>query len=317
MTRNISREFFNELKEGKFHPVLQTVLEDDTLDLELRGNSVIIYYRGGKMFELFKDGKLTSLDKGWLCAKFCVIEPSLDNLYSYIPLAKQHIDYYLHKKEGKEQNEKQGKSCIEKEIQQLIVRENNYSPAQEHTDFYIIDTEYVASESDARFDIVALQWNSNATEHKLKTMSLVIIEVKYGSGAIKTDKNPGILKHYRDYKNFVDSHHMKEFREEMRKVFWQKVKLGLITIPKNKNWMPDNKEGLKFSDEIKFCVILANNPPKHSALSKELDEMEIEGADMTKCYFFTSSFCGYGLYYKFMKTAKEIKAIADSNKQRK
>ena len=86
-------------------------------------------------------------------------------------------------------------------------------------------------------------------------------------------------------------------------------------IPKAKNWMPNKIEDFKLSDEIKFYVILANYNPESSALSNELNVMEKNG--ITDCLFFTSSFCGYGLYHEFVKTQEEIKAIADQNKQRK
>ena len=65
MARKLSEEFINELKEGKFRPVLQAVLDDDSLDLELRGDCVIIYYRGGKLLTLNSNGTFEALDSNY------------------------------------------------------------------------------------------------------------------------------------------------------------------------------------------------------------------------------------------------------------
>lgn len=54
--RQLSCSFVEELLKGKFNPVLKLVQEDDTIDMEMRGDSIIVYYRGGKLFELFEDG---------------------------------------------------------------------------------------------------------------------------------------------------------------------------------------------------------------------------------------------------------------------
>lgn len=50
--RRISDEFRDELKTGKLKKLLDYVLEDDSLCLELRGEAVNIYYRGGSLFKI-------------------------------------------------------------------------------------------------------------------------------------------------------------------------------------------------------------------------------------------------------------------------
>ena len=52
MCRNISNAFLDDLTKGKLSKVLETIKQDDTLMLELRGNRVITYYRGGKLLEI-------------------------------------------------------------------------------------------------------------------------------------------------------------------------------------------------------------------------------------------------------------------------
>lgn len=304
MARKLSEEFINELKEGKFHSVLQVVLDDNNLDLELRGDRITIYYRGGKLLTLNSNGTFEALDPNYQKSTTALnIVPSLDNLDDYILRAKKIIDYHITHAEKN--------NLGEKDIQQMIVRENNYSPIHKDTDFFIIDTEYEDKTSEGRFDIIALQWNSTNADHRYKKVELAFIEVKQGSGSIKGDS--GLLDHALDYKTFTNANNptFNEFKKDMLSVFKQKVYLGLI--PKAADWTPNAIEDFNLSDETKFYVILANYNPEHSALSDELNAMEEKG--ITDCLFFTSSFCGYGLYQEFIKTQAEIKNIADKNKR--
>ena len=305
MARALKQIFVNELKNGKFQPILQAVLDDDTLDLELRGDRVIIYYRGGKLLTQKEDGTLESLDVNYQKSRFALdIIPSLDNIESYIPQAKQNIDYHvIHEKN----------ILGEKEIQQMIVRENNYSSIHQDTDFFIVDTEYEDKTSEGRFDIIALQWNSTSSAHKQKKVELAFIEVKKGSDSNSINGSSGLLNHILDYKAFANPNNPAfcEFKKDMLSVFMQKVYLGLI--PKAAKWMPNKKEDFNLSEETKFYAILANYNPESSTLSNELNKMEEKG--INDCLFFTSSFCGYGLYQEFIKTQVEIKNIADKNKQ--
>ena len=46
--RQLSPNFLTMLLKGAYYNVLKMVQEDDTVDMEMRGESVIIYYRGGR-----------------------------------------------------------------------------------------------------------------------------------------------------------------------------------------------------------------------------------------------------------------------------
>ena len=60
--RKITKEMLDAFLHGELHPLLEAVKKDDTLDLELRGNSVNIYYRGGSLFKITeKKGNYTVL----------------------------------------------------------------------------------------------------------------------------------------------------------------------------------------------------------------------------------------------------------------
>lgn len=50
--RQISGPMMQALLGGELFPLLQAVQRDDTLDMELRGSAVNIYYRGGSIFKI-------------------------------------------------------------------------------------------------------------------------------------------------------------------------------------------------------------------------------------------------------------------------
>ena len=48
--RQLSQSFLDMFKPtGKYHVITECVKEDPYLDFEMRGNSVMIYYRGGRI----------------------------------------------------------------------------------------------------------------------------------------------------------------------------------------------------------------------------------------------------------------------------
>ena len=51
--RHLNGQFLKEFfKGGKFYEIINMVKTDPSLDVELRGNSVMIYYRGGKLLTI-------------------------------------------------------------------------------------------------------------------------------------------------------------------------------------------------------------------------------------------------------------------------
>jgi hypothetical protein len=180
---------------------------------------------------------------------------------------------------------------LEREYQQLVVRENNYSSISNGTDFFIIDIEYDCS-AHARFDLIAIEWTSERTKRKLfgnYRPKIVIFEMKYGDGALKG--NSGMQKHLVDFHTLIsDTKKVGKFKDEMLCVFKQKRELGIIPclsgVPKtNKN------EVKEFEDEIEMVFLIANHDPDSTKLHAELSS--IQGPDVK---FITSNFMGYGLY---------------------
>ena len=304
--RQLTQTLFNDLKQGSLQSLLKYVREDDTLDLEFRGNSFTIYYRGGALLSV-KDnddnGKYswTGLKKEYIL-KYEQKHKNAENFEEYIPEAKHIIDRYI---------------CTgprnhlgEKEIQQLVVKENNYSPNSQDTDYFIVDMEYEEAGGDGRFDLIALRWDSIGAARKKDVVSLAVIEVKQGYNAVRTSItvkegkqriNPGLKKHQQDFISFIGKESLSSFCEDMVMIFKQKCELGLILAnDKIENIKQDFQ--LRVEGNIDFICLLANYKKASDNLRNELAEME-------SCRFIRSHHMGYGLFADeiFTLTSKDFK----------
>jgi len=140
--RGLSENFKNDLKspEGCMNPFLKRVLEDDTLCLEIRKEEVDIYYRGGLLFEIKKsrEGKYNvGIDKKFISEdntninNINIDEIDKNDYFEWIkaiPYLKSQMDIFFSK------NKK-----LEREIQQLVLRENNNNEFANDTDYYTIN----------------------------------------------------------------------------------------------------------------------------------------------------------------------------------
>jgi hypothetical protein len=201
--------------------------------------------------------------------------------YHYFPVAKQAMDFY-YSSYAKE----------EREYQQLVVRENNYSSIANSTDFFIIDIEY-DNRANARFDLVAMEWPSDPSNRRLQNgfkPKLVIFEMKYGDGAL--NGSSGMLKHRIDFDAFTsDPAVVSAFKDEMLKILEQKRALRLIP-PLQKIEGKGNGNSIKeFAEGLELVFLIANHDPESSGLQTELCTMKD-----SKAKFIASNFCGYGLF---------------------
>ena len=205
--RSISSSFLEQLKTGSLKSITDYVRVDPYLDLELRGNSVIIYYRGGKVLTVDEKAER--------------ILPSIDGLHDYLAHAKHIVDIHESTKNSK---------LVEKEIQQRVVYENNLSVNADKTDYFIADVEWADNDDlGGRIDIVAFRWNH--MEHCKRIVQLTLIEVKQGEDAIRTngENSPGLKKHYDDYLSFKkDQESVNRVAKDMLLVLKQKKELGLV-----------------------------------------------------------------------------------------
>ena len=295
--RSLTKNLFNELKNGKLHTLLEYVQNDDTLDMEFRNNYITIYYRGGNIISVTESKNnddsysytWEGINKDYLKG-YKQKHEDAEQFEEYIPEAKHIIDRYICKIKN---------HLGEKEIQQLIVRENNYSPNSQDTDYFIVDMEYEESQCKGRFDLIALRWNSNTPDRKRNKVSLAVIEVKQGSKSIRTtEKKPGLKSHQNDFNKF---NWTEEIKDDFLQIFKQKCELGLI-LANEKIEGINQYFKLELDNDIDFICLLANYKKASDNLHNELEEMEKKS-----CKFIRSHYMGYGLY------ADEIFTLTSEN----
>lgn len=307
--RAIKTRFLSRL-ETDLSPIIKLILTDKTLDLEFRGNCIIIYYRGSKLAEVSDNGLITCN------MQYCreehskvIPKPQMSHFIENIPFYKYQIDKYLATENKNE----------EKEVEQIIVKENNYSGIANSTDYYILDTEYAYQNGDihARPDLLAIEWKSCQESRKNNSnLTLSFIELKYGDGAV--NGSAGIKKHIEDYLYFC--HHpeiVQSIAEDMAKVFEYKVKLGLIpSFLKRMNWESDSQISIDYN-KPEMLFIFANRDPESDKIKNEISEClkkyrDLENDSLKRIYVVEASSSGYGLYkYDADKTQIRYKTLQE------
>lgn len=291
--RGLTPKFIADIKEAKLKSFLTIVKEDDTLSLEIRENYINIYYRGGNVFKIEpwrRNEYRVLFDMNYCCKRKDII--SQISLYDYekwvdnIPLIKAEMDAYFHKYPK-----------LEREYQQLVLRENNNSSIANDTDYYIADIEYANSENGSRFDLLAVKWLSTSiSRKKADDIRLVLIEKKYGDSALSG--SAGIMKHFEDLHNFLsDARKVEDLYQEVETIFNQKTELGLIS---------DVVKPIKLSkNKPEFILLLANHKPARSVLQRAIQEAINSPyynslKQMIDIKIAKASYMGYGLHCDLM-----------------
>ena len=295
--RKLSDAFMADLlgKDDKLKAFLELVKRDHTLDLEIRNDSINIYYRGGSIALIEReedtgkyshsfDNKNYDKDKKYFKDK---CEFTVDNF----PQRKQAMDDFF---------ARNNKS--EREFQQLIVRENNYSNITSGTDYFIADIEY--AEDDSRSDMIAIKWDSESQEKKYqKNLELALVEVKYGDKALN-NKTSGMKAHLKKA-NAID---IEKLHDDMLVNFNQKIKLGLIPDLKKNNGKDLNTiKSLSKEKRIDFIFILINHDPASKVLRTELENIDENNYQNLRIKVAVSNFMGYGLYKENVYSLQDFK----------
>lgn len=290
--RGLSSQFITDLKNSKLNGFLTRVKEDDTLCLEIRDNYINVYYRGGSIFKIETN---KSEYKVTFDIKFCsrykdkitkILPNNYEKWIDNIPILKAEMDAYFYKHRK-----------LEREYQQLVLRENNNSRIANDTDYYIADIEYANSEHGSQFDLLGVKWLSTvASRKKADDIRLVFMEKKYGDNALTGDS--GIKKHFEDLFNFMsDTSKVENTYKEVETIFNQKVELGLIS---------EISKPIKLSrNKPEFILLIANHKPVKSVLQRELNEVISSPyfkdlKEMVDVKIAKASFMGYGLYSDLM-----------------
>ena len=288
--RLLSDTFMDAPKNGKLQRLLQTVLQDGTLDLQIRENYVNVYYRGGNLIEVRDIG---GQFKPSFDAMYCIENHGLwttfnisalrtvDDYIDNIPLLKREMDHWF-----------MSHQWSEREAQQCMTYENNRSAIARDTDYFIADIEYAAE--GFRFDMIAVKWpSSNHARRSGENLSLAFVEVKYGDGAI--NGNSGIGKHAKDVGDFCsDTKRYQEFCSEMNEVIRQKTELGLLSqiSSKHANGTPATVK-IDHTIPAELIIVLINHKPAKSAVTSALQNNCVANLPVRIA---KASNMGYGLY---------------------
>lgn len=284
--RGLSPDLMAALRDpsGSLHWVLSRVHRDPTLLLEIRGDYVNVYYRGGSLFRICKasSGFEIAFDENYLKGGPSLPLPAASDLPGWqalIPTLKDRMDLWFgaHPK-------------LEREYQQQVVRDNNF-PGENSTDYFICDIEY-DNRKGARFDLLGVRWPStNTARQNGRDLRLAFIEMKVGDGAI--GGSAGLVKHLEDFIAFLSAPGaLSALQAEMLTVFNQKRELGLVPNCKN----PIDS----FAETPEILLLLANHDPAKSALRTEVANAEaaierLRELDV-EVRIINASFCGYAIY---------------------
>lgn len=291
--RRLNSRFMEDLKIGLLSPLKDLVKKDNSLSLEIRNNYINIYYRGGNLLKLseIKEHIYSSFfDVNYVRKKDSFLNGlpqeislvrHLESWLERLPLLKSEMDFWFSKN-----------TKAEREFQQTVVWENNNSSVANSTDYFIADIEY-DNKRGGRFDMVAIQWNSDMGARKLQAgykPKLCFIEMKYGDSAL--GGKSGMLDHVKQWREYLSvDKKREEIKDEIQKLFQQKRELGLINgLEGNTNEIRD------FAGEIDCIFLLANHGPDKSRLDEIIRNLEQINIPSVEIKFCVSNFMGYGLY---------------------
>lgn len=290
--RLLSDTFMDALKYGKLQRLLKTVLQDGTLDLQIRENYINVYYRGGNLLKVKENG---GQFEAAFKAKYCIENHGLwttfnisalhtvDDYIDNIPLLKREMDHWF-----------MVNPRSEREAQQCMGYENNRSVIARDTDYFIADIEYATKGGKNRFDMIAVKWpSSNHSRRSGENLGLAFVEVKYGDVAINGDA--GIGKHAIDVGDFCsDTKRYQEFCSEMNEVIRQKTELGLLSqiSSKHANGTPATVK-IDHTIPAELIIVLINHKPAKSAVTSALQNNNVANLPVRIA---TASNMGYGLY---------------------
>jgi hypothetical protein len=304
--RKLSSHFMMQLKQGILQSILHRVQNDDTLFLSIRNKYVSIYYRGGSILKL----KESSSDKyqAYFDRKYLKGNSYLQNKVQHIPNiiqsstdAELWVNAFAYLKEGMDLWLRDHRKS-EREYQQVVARENNFSSIANETEYYITDIEYMNPSIGAKADMLGIKWKAS-DRSRAKNCVPVLIEMKYADSALKGKS--GIKKHLQDFHQQINGKHYQEVLKTIQSQFEQLMELGLIegnfisrgTVP---------QLDPKIQPEV--LLLLANHNPRSKILADVLkDPSVIALINTLQVKFIFNRFAGYGLHEDNILSFQQIK----------
>ena len=293
--------------DGLLHSILERIKQDHTLMLSIRKGYINIYYRGGNILRIREkpNGSYSAFFENKY-NKSGLPMPALPDTIQSLPEARKWADAFQELK-GIMDFYFSEWSKPEREFQQLIARENNFSAIANQSEYFVSDIEFADSGLGARFDILALRWLVSQRKSTIDCRP-ALIEMKYGDGAL--GGSAGVLKHLRDIDALISNGvKYKALLETMERQFNQLDELGLLRFNRVANWK--NIE-LNVNNKPEVIFILANHNPRSSKLHTTLNDPRIDDYDHLQNFdlrFFVASFAGYALHADCMLTLSQFRGL--------
>jgi hypothetical protein len=275
--------------------------------LAIRDSYINIYYRGGNLLKIEEQAKgsyRSSFDTQY--NKDQQTLPSLPKSISNQDDAKSWVDAIPHLKEIMDLFFSNN-SKPEREFQQLVVRENNFSTISNESEYFISDIEFAESSIGARFDMLAIRWLASQRTNGSKCRP-ALIEMKYGDSAL--EGKSGLAAHLKDIKSLIsDRSRYSALLSTMETQFNQLDELGLLNFNRS---LRGTKVKLSVDEKPEVMIILANHNPRRSKLAEILNKFAIKEYEQSKKFdlrFYIAQFAGYGLHADSMVTLPHFLAL--------
>jgi hypothetical protein len=249
--RKLSDGFMDCLKSGFLAGILQTVRDDYDLNLEIRDGYLNIYFKGNSLLKLTEASSTrykveihktfgTGLD---LPSELTDVKTTADFL-SNIPQLKQNII-------------RRGKSSLEIEYEQMIIRANNFEP-RNNSEYFIVDRQYAVNVE--RFDLTGFFWDRNR-RRKNQEVDLCLMEVKFALNQDIKEVRQQLARYYEALKP-IAAH----IAEESETVFRQKLELGLYSQASNRLEAMKTLVISRDFSRFQFVLVLVDYNPNSTKL---------------------------------------------------
>lgn len=217
--RGISSRFINDLKSGELAFFLNEAKTNPGISLEIRGNYINLYYKGGSAVKISETSRGYSFQ---FDSKYC-LNKNNDQYYHYLNSldkrdAKQFITAF-HTILNEMDSWFAAHPKPERDFQHNLIKQNQQDPI-------LLDIEYAGWKADQRLyrlDMLALREATCGYQ-------LMIVENKFGTGAI--GGNAGLKKHYDDIVEILSCQNSRdELIGSVISIAANKTALGLINAP--------------------------------------------------------------------------------------
>ncbi|MBR1223774.1 hypothetical protein JQ600_02530 [Bradyrhizobium sp. AUGA SZCCT0176] len=295
MNASIPDQISKDLKDGILAGLTRRVRQDDTLLLAIRGKSIDVYYRGGRILHLTPQSGQSykvSFDENYSKSKKLDLPESpistiehCEDWLRFLPTLKETMNFHF-----------AGNRKSEREFQQLVAWENNRSAIANDTEYFITDVEFADVEQGTRLDMLGLKWLSKDRKFNDRCRP-VFIEMKYGINAY--DGDSGIKGHIKHLQAILgDEDKKQKLNELIASQFNQLVDLELVKFNPNATI----RQAMANGDRATFgtagkpevVMLLANHNPRSERLLSILQT--IEDPVEFDLRFFNASFAGYGMH---------------------